>query len=113
MVNTGTAPDLSQTISKVRARLLPLMVTMYIVAYIDKVNVGFAGIQMSKALTLSPTIFGLGAGIFFFGYTIFEVPSNLLLHRIGARVWMARILFTWGAISAATAFTQGTTSFYI
>jgi MFS transporter, ACS family, tartrate transporter len=107
-------PDLlPQTIKKVRARLVPLMVAIYIVASIDKVNVGFAGIQMTKALGLGPAVFGLGAGMFFISYTILQVPSNLILHRLGARTWIARILFTWGVISAGMAFTQGKTSFYL
>src|SRR5579872_2952482 len=110
----GRADELlPQTIKKVRARLIPLMVIMYIVAYIDKVNVGFAGIQMTKALGLGPTAFGLGAGIFFISYTIFQVPSNLILHRVGARTWIARIVFAWGIISTCMAFTQGRTTFYV
>jgi ACS family tartrate transporter-like MFS transporter len=109
----GRAPDLlPQTIKKIRARLIPLMVAIYIVASIDKVNVSFAGIQMTKALGIGPAVFGLGAGIFFISYTIFQVPSNLILHRVGARTWIARILFIWGIISTAMAFTQGKTSFY-
>jgi ACS family tartrate transporter-like MFS transporter len=104
---------LAETMAKVRWRLVPLMILMYVIAYIDKVNVSFAGIQMTKALGLGPAVFGVGAGIFFIGYTVFEVPSNLALHRFGARVWIARILFIWGAVSAATAFTRGQTSFYI
>ena len=104
---------LPRTIRKIRARLLPLIVTIYIVAYIDKVNVGFAGIQMTKALGLGPAAFGFGAGIFFISYTIFQVPSNLILHRVGARTWIARIVLAWGVISTCMAFMQGTTTFYV
>jgi MFS transporter, ACS family, tartrate transporter len=107
-------PDLlPQTIKKVRARLVPLMVVIYLVAAIDKVNVSFAGIQMTQALGIGPEVYGLGAGIFFIGYTMFQVPSNLILHRIGARTWMAVILFVWGVISTGMALTQGRASFYI
>lgn len=114
MANTAEAQDrLPYIVKKVRARLLPLMMVMYAICYIDKVNVGFAGLQMRDALNLSATAFGFGAGVFFIGYTLFEVPSNLILHRVGARIWMARIMFTWGLLSAAMAFTQGETSFYV
>ena len=86
--------------SKVTWRLIPFLFLCYIVAYLDRVNVGFAKLQMSADLNFSETIYGLGAGIFFIGYFFFEVPSNLILHRIGARVWIARIMITWGIISA-------------
>lgn len=81
---------------KVAWRLMPLLLFCYLVSYLDRVNVGFAKLQMAGDLGLSDAAYGLGAGIFFFGYFIFEVPSNLILHRIGARVWIARIMVTWG-----------------
>ena len=85
----------------VRWRLLPFMFVLYIVSYIDRVNVGFASLQMNRDLGLSASVYGLGAGIFFLGYFVFEVPSNLLLERFGARPWIARIMFTWGVICSA------------
>ncbi len=89
---------------KVGARVLPLLFVCYIVAYLDRVNVGFAKLQMTAALSLSDAAYGFGAGIFFIGYFLFEVPSNLILQRVGARVWIARIMITWGIVSAAFAF---------
>ena len=76
----------------------------YVVAYLDRVNVGFAKLQMSSDLGFSDAVYGFGAGIFFFGYFIFEMPSNVILHKVGARVWIARIMITWGMISALTMF---------
>src|SRR5260370_26885287 len=92
------------TYRKVARRLTPLLLLCYVVAYLDRVNVGFAKLQMAADLNLSDAVYGLGAGIFFIGYFLFEVPSNLILHRVGARVWIARIMFTWGIISALTMF---------
>lgn len=89
------------------------MFILYIVAYLDRVNVSYAALQMNSALGFSPEIYALGAGIFFIGYFLFEVPSNLILHRVGARVWMARILVTWGIISTCMLFVTGTVSFYV
>ncbi|WP_241338730.1 MFS transporter [Burkholderia cenocepacia] len=97
---------------KVAWRLMPLLLFCYLVSYLDRVNVGFAKLQMAGDLGLSDAAYGLGAGIFFFGYFIFEVPSNLILHRIGARVWIARIMVTWGAVSALTMFVTTPTAFY-
>jgi len=97
----------------VRWRLLPFMFVLYIVSYIDRVNVGFASLQMNRDLGLSASVYGLGAGIFFIGYFLFEVPSNLMLERFGARPWIARIMVTWGVMSTAMMFTEGVTSFYI
>ena len=93
-------------------RLLPLLVICYTVAYLDRVNVGFAKIHMMSDLKLSDTIYGLGAGIFFLGYVLAEVPSNIILHKLGARVWIARILVTWGLVSACMMFVNSETSFY-
>jgi ACS family tartrate transporter-like MFS transporter len=102
-----------RTIAKVSRRLIPFLILCYFVAYLDRVNVGFAGLTMRADLNLSAAAFGLASGIFFFTYFIFEVPSNLLLHRFGARKWIARIMLTWGLISGATAFATGAHSFYV
>lgn len=100
-------------ITKVRRRLLPFLMLLYFVAYLDRVNIGFAALTMNADLGLSNALFGLGAGIFFLGYFLFEVPSNLALHRFGARLWIARIMGTWGLLSMAMAFVQGPTGFLI
>jgi ACS family tartrate transporter-like MFS transporter len=97
----------------VRRRLLPLMIVCFFIAFLDRVNVGFAALQMNEDLGFSASIYGLGAGLFFIGYFLFEVPSNLILHRVGARRWIARIMITWGLIAAGMALVQGTTSFYV
>src|SRR5207249_8279091 len=99
--------------SKVTWRLIPFLFLCYVVAYLDRVNVGFAKLQMLNDLKFSETVYGLGAGIFFIGYFFFEVPSNVLLQRIGARVWIARIMITWGVISGAMMFANTPTSFYV
>jgi D-galactonate transporter len=101
------------TYRKVVWRLAPLLLICYIVAYLDRVNVGFAKLQMAADLQLSDAVYGFGAGIFFFGYFIFEIPSNVILHRVGARVWIARIMITWGIISALTMFITTPTMFYV
>jgi D-galactonate transporter len=97
---------------KVTWRLLPFLMLCYVVAYLDRVNVGFARLQMLEDLRFSETVYGLGAGMFFIGYFIFEVPSNLFLHRVGARVWIARIMITWGLVSASFMFIRTPASFY-
>ncbi|WP_321790494.1 MFS transporter [Burkholderia pyrrocinia] len=101
------------TYRKVSWRLTPLLLLCYVVAYLDRVNVGFAKLQMASDLNLSDTVYGLGAGIFFFGYFLFEVPSNIILHKVGARVWIARIMATWGVISILTMFVTTPTMFYV
>ncbi|MEM5461736.1 MFS transporter [Paraburkholderia phytofirmans] len=103
----------SRTMRKVTRRFLPLLVICFVISFLDRVNVGFAALTMSADLKFSSTVFGLGAGLFFIGYFFFEVPSNLALERVGARRWIARIMFTWGILSAATAFISGERSFYI
>lgn len=103
----------SQTMRKVTRRFLPLLIICFVISFLDRVNVGFAALTMSADLKFSSTVFGLGAGLFFIGYFFFEVPSNLALERVGARHWIARIMFTWGILSAATAFITGERSFYI
>lgn len=102
-----------RTISKISWRLLPLLMVSYFVAYLDRVNLGFAGAAMSKDLGFTSTMFGNAAGIFFIAYFLLEVPSNLALERFGARRWIARIMFSWGVISAAQAWVGGATSFNI
>ncbi|GJG98291.1 MFS transporter [Cupriavidus pauculus] len=99
--------------NKVFWRIMPFLMLCYVIAYLDRVNVGFAKLQMAQDLQFSETVFGLGAGLFFIGYFLFEVPSNLLMHRLGARIWIARIMITWGIISAAFVFVQTPTQFYV
>jgi MFS transporter, ACS family, tartrate transporter len=101
------------TISRVYRRLVPLLFVLLIINYMDRVNVGFAALRMNHELGFSASVFGLGAGIFFIGYALFEVPSNIALHRFGARMWIARIMITWGLISGALAFVHSQTSFYV
>jgi MFS transporter, ACS family, tartrate transporter len=101
------------TMRRVSWRLMPFLTLAYLLCYIDRVNVGFASLQMNKAVGIDPKTYGLGAGIFFLGYFILEVPSNLALERFGARTWIARIMLTWGAVSAAFALIGGPTSFLV
>ncbi len=111
-----TPPDptvLARAAAKVKRHVLPLFVVMFIVNYIDRVNIGFVRSHMETDLGIGAAAYGLGAGLFFIGYAIFEVPSNLLLQRYGARAWLTRIMFTWGAAAMAMAFVRGETSFYI
>jgi ACS family tartrate transporter-like MFS transporter len=109
---TWIAADERAAVAKARRRLLPFLFVLYVIAYLDRVNVGFAALQMNAALGFTPAVYGLGAGIFFLSYTLFEVPSNLLLERFGARIWIARIMISWGLVSAAMMFVQGAASFY-
>ena len=102
-----------RTYAKVIWRIIPLLFVCYVVAYLDRVNVGFAKLQMLQDLKFSETVFGLGAGMFFVGYCLFEVPTNLLLYRIGARKVMTRIMITWGVISCLTMFVTTSTEFYV
>ena len=81
---------------KVTLRIIPFIMLLYFIAFLDRVNIGFAALTMNQDLGFSPTVFGLGAGIFFLGYFLFEVPSNLILHKVGARIWIARVMITWG-----------------
>jgi D-galactonate transporter len=115
-MNTALPPSTpfeEATYLKVTWRLIPLLLLCYIVAYLDRVNVGFAKLQMAGDLGFSDTVYGLGAGMFFIGYFFFEVPSNIILHRVGARVWIARIMVTWGIISGGMMFVQTETQFYV
>ena len=101
------------TMRKVYSRILPFAIVTYFFCYLDRINVGFAALTMNKEIGLTATSFGNAAGLFFWGYFLFEVPSNLILDKVGARVWIARIMVTWGLISFATAFVTGPTSFTI
>ncbi|MGC2039474.1 MFS transporter [Paraburkholderia caledonica] len=103
----------SRTYAKVSRRLIPFLMLCYLGAYLDRVNVGFAKLQMLNDLRFSETVYGMGAGIFFLGYFLFEVPSNLVLHRVGARKWLARIMLTWAVISASFVFVKSPTAFYV
>jgi MFS transporter, ACS family, tartrate transporter len=114
MAIAESAPGVERrTIAKVSWRLLPLVALAYCIAYIDRSNISFAALTMNKDLGFSAYIYGWGAGIFFFGYFLFEIPSNLVLEKVGARLWIARIMITWGIISALTAFVTGPASFMI
>jgi D-galactonate transporter len=113
-----TAPNISVVsatdllYSKIAWRIMPILFVSYIIAYLDRVNVGFAKLQMVGDLKFSESVYGLGAGIFFLGYFVFEVPSNLILHRLGARVWICRVLVTWGIVSGCTALVRTPWEFY-
>ena len=106
-------PETARAYAKVFWRLVPFLMLCYVIAYLDRVIVGFAKLQMSQDLGFSETVFGLGAGVFFIGYFLFEVPSNLLMHKLGARIWIARIMITWGVLSALFMHVQTPTGFYI
>jgi ACS family tartrate transporter-like MFS transporter len=99
-------------LSKARRKLIPFLFVLYLVAYIDRINLGFASLQMNRELGLSEAVFGMGAGLFFLGYSIFEVPSNLILARVGARLWIARIMISWGIAAMAMIAVRGAASFF-
>src|SRR3984885_11167730 len=101
-----------QTMRKIYARLLPFCFVLYFICYLDRANIGFAALTMNHDLALSSYIYGLGAGAFFWGYFLLEVPSNLILEKVGARRWIGRIMISWGIVSGAFAFTQGPISFF-
>lgn len=101
------------TMRKVALRLVPFLCVLYTIAFIDRINVGFAALSMTSDLGLSAAAFGFGAGLFFIGYLIFEIPSNLILDRVGARLWIARVMITWGILSTCSAFITGPHSFYV
>jgi len=108
------SPDTESAVyRKITRRLLPLLLASYILAYLDRVNVSFAKLQMAVDLGFSDFIYGTGAGLFYVGYFLFEVPSNIILHHVGARVWIARIMITWGIISASMMFITDVNSFYV
>ena len=116
MSNTAT-PAFSlleqRAIRKITWRLIPFLMLLYFVAFLDRINIGFAALTMNKDVGLTSQMFGLGAGIFFLGYFVFEVPSTVILHKVGARFWIGRVMITWGLVSIAMAFTRGPISFYI
>src|ERR1700754_844225 len=117
-LNAGTLPAENArsgdaVFRKIAWRFMPLLFICYVVAYLDRVNVGFAKLTMLNDLGFSDAAYGIGAGIFFIGYFMAEVPSNLILHRVGARRWIGRIMVTWAIVSAAMALTHTTTQFYV
>src|SRR5215467_2176029 len=103
----------TRTIHKLRTRIIPFLFLLYIVAYLDRINIGFAALTMNKELGITSQQFGLLVGVFFFGYFLFEIPSNLLLHKIGARIWIARILISWGILAILTGFVHSAPQLYI
>jgi ACS family tartrate transporter-like MFS transporter len=118
-VSVGSGPAVASisigtnTIRKVQIRILPFIFSLYIVAYLDRINIGFAALTMNKELAITSQQYGLIFGIFFFGYFFFEIPSNLLLHKIGARVWIARILISWGIVAMLTGFARTVQQLYV
>jgi ACS family tartrate transporter-like MFS transporter len=109
-----TVSDLEhQALAKVRWRLIPFLFLLYVIAYLDRVNVGYAALDMNRELGFSAAVYGFGSGIFFLSYTLLEVPSNLVLARVGARLWIARIMVTWGLVSMAMVFVDSPASFYV
>ena len=102
-----------RTLRKITWRIVPFIMILYLIAYIDRVNIGFAAITMKEDLGFTSSILGFGAGIFFLGYFLFEVPSNIILHKVGARIWIARVMVTWGIIAGGMAFVESSTSFYV
>jgi ACS family tartrate transporter-like MFS transporter len=102
----------TQTIRKVRVRIIPFIFVLYIVAFLDRINITFAGLTMNKELAITSQQFGMLSGIFFIGYFLFEIPSNLLLHKVGARLWIARILVSWGIVAVLGGFVQGVHQLY-
>jgi ACS family tartrate transporter-like MFS transporter len=115
MVNSaGIALDpMETTIRKLRVRLLPFLFVLFVIAFIDRINLGFAALTMNHELAITSQQFGFAAGIFFWGYFLFEIPSNLILHSIGARVWIARILITWGTVATVSGFVQSIHQLYV
>jgi MFS transporter, ACS family, tartrate transporter len=112
-VETEAVSIEARTIRKLRITIIPFIFFLYIAAYLDRINIGFAALTMNKELAITSQQYGLIFGIFFFGYFIFEIPSNLLLHKIGARVWIARILISWGIVAMLTGFAQNVSQLYI
>jgi MFS transporter, ACS family, tartrate transporter len=103
----------ARTVAKVTRRLVPLAMLLFILSYLDRVNISFAALQMNQDLGFTPTVYGIGAGIFFLGFFPFEIPSNLIMQRVGARLWMSRIMIAWGVVATAMAWVGGETSFYV
>src|SRR6266576_185964 len=109
---SGADAVLQSAVRKAALRFVPLLTIAYLFNYLDRTSLGFAALTMNQQLGLSAGQFGFAAGIFFLGYSVFEIPSNLMLYRFGARRWLARIMISWGMVSAATAFVVGPNSFY-
>ncbi len=101
------------TIAKITRRIVPFLFVLYVVNFLDRVNVGFAALQMNQQLGFSPEVYGFGAGVFFLGYILFEIPSDMVLRRIGSRIWLSRIMVTWGLLAMAASLTEGRLSFYV
>src|SRR5215471_3852283 len=114
-VTLAVVPSTVETraIRKLHTRILPLILVLFVIAVIDRNNIGFAALTMNRELAISSQQYGFLAGIFFFGYFIFEVPSNVLLHKIGARVWLARILVSWGILAMAAGFAKTALHLYV
>jgi D-galactonate transporter len=106
-------PDETKTIQKLQIRLIPFLFLLYVVAFVDRINIGFAALTMNKELGMTSQQYGMAAGIFFIGYFLFEVPSNLMLHKVGARVWIARILLSWGLVATLTGLVQSVHQLYV
>ena len=113
IVSSSESSIESRTIRKLQIRLLPFLFLLYVVAFIDRINIGFAALTMNKEMAITSQQFGFAAGIFFFGYFLFEGPSNLLLHKIGARIWITRILITWGILATLTGFVHTVHQLYV
>src|SRR3954469_12457533 len=103
-MNKNNPVDESAIVRKITLRIIPFVFLLYIISYLDRANIGYAALQMNKELALTSEAFGFAAGIFFIGYFLFEVPSNVALNKFGPRIWISRILVTWGVIATATAF---------
>jgi sugar phosphate permease len=116
MASYPVIPSISRetkTVRKMQIRILPYLLLLYVIAYLDRINIGFAALTMNKELGISSQQFGFLVGVFFFGYCLFEIPSNLMLHKLGARVWIARILITWGIVAALTGFVRSVSQLYV
>jgi ACS family tartrate transporter-like MFS transporter len=111
--NQFSAETINRVRSKITRRLMPFLICLFIVAFIDRVNVGYAALEMTRELNFTPEIFGFGAGIFFFGYFLFEIPGTLLVETWSARKWLARIIISWGIIATLMGFIENSTQFYI
>src|SRR3954451_25096077 len=99
-------PVEARTIRKLKLRIIPFILILYVISFLDRINIGFAKSELDKDLAMASHQFGLAVGIFFIGYALFEIPSNLILHKVGARTWLARILIVWGFVSALTGLVQ-------
>src|SRR3984893_17669566 len=112
-MNIGDLSIEARTIQKLRIRILPFICFLFIICFLDRINIAFAALTMNKELAITNEQFGLLVGIFFFGYFLFEIPSNLLLHKIGARIWIARILISWGIMAMLTGFVHSIPELYV